>query len=67
MNTLRGWPSFPDTLPTFDPAPRRPSHTRAEAFVGRQSEVLADPAQLRAAAEEAERRVRADLELVAPG
>jgi pyridoxamine 5'-phosphate oxidase len=45
----------------------RPPASRAEAFVGRQSEVLADPAELRAAAEEAERRVRADPEPVAPG
>jgi pyridoxamine 5'-phosphate oxidase len=46
---------------------QRPPASRAEAFLGRQSEVLADPAELRAAAEEARRRVRADPELVAPG
>ena len=41
--------------------------SRVEAFIGHQSEVLADPSELRAAAQEAERRVRADPDLVAPG
>jgi pyridoxamine 5'-phosphate oxidase len=38
--------------------------SRAEAFVGHQSEVLADPADLTAAAEEAARRVAEDSGLV---
>lgn len=45
----------------------RPPASRAEAFVGRQSEVLDDPAELAAATEEAARRVQADPTLVAPG
>jgi pyridoxamine 5'-phosphate oxidase len=38
--------------------------SRVEALIGHQSEVLPDPAELARAAEEAERRVRADPELV---
>lgn len=45
----------------------RPPASRAEAFVGRQSEVLDDPAELAAAAEWSRRRVEADPSLVAPG
>jgi len=45
----------------------RPPASRAEAFIGRQSEVLDDLAELLAAAEEADRRVRANPELIAPG
>lgn len=45
----------------------RPPASRVEALIGHQSEVLADPADLLAAADEADRRVRADPELVAPG
>jgi len=45
----------------------RPPASRAEAFVGRQSEVLEDPSELTTAAAEAERRVEADPSLVAPG
>ena len=45
----------------------RPPASRAEAFIGRQSEVLDDPAELVAAAEESSRRVEADPSLVAPG
>lgn len=41
--------------------------SRAEAFVGHQSEPLADPAQLLAAAEDALRRVDEDPSLVPPG
>ena len=41
--------------------------SRTEAFVGHQSEVLADPADLAAAAEQARRRVEQDPDLVAPG
>ncbi len=42
----------------------RPPASRVEAFVGRQSEVLADPAELAAASEDARRRVEADPALV---
>lgn len=45
----------------------RPPPSRAEVFIGRQSEVLDDPAQLVTAAEEARRRVGAHPSLVAPG
>lgn len=45
----------------------RSPESRTEAFIGHQSEVLHDPAELRAAAEEARRRVAEDPELVAPG
>jgi pyridoxamine 5'-phosphate oxidase len=45
----------------------RPPASRAEAFIGRQSEVLADPAELVAAGAEAQRRVTGNPELVAPG
>lgn len=41
--------------------------SRAECLIGRQSEVLIDPADLPAAAEDARRRVDADSNLVAPG
>lgn len=41
--------------------------SRVEAFLGHQSEVLDSPARLPAAAEDAEHRLRADPELVAPG
>jgi pyridoxamine 5'-phosphate oxidase len=43
----------------------RPPASRAEAFIGRQSQVLRDQADLLAAAEEADRQVRADPDLVA--
>jgi pyridoxamine 5'-phosphate oxidase len=45
----------------------RPPASRAEGFVGRQSEVLGDPAELVAAGEEAQRRVGADPDLVPLG
>ncbi|WP_158880101.1 pyridoxine/pyridoxamine 5'-phosphate oxidase [Amycolatopsis anabasis] len=45
----------------------RPLASRVEAFIGRQSEVLDDPADLLAAAAEAERRVSEDPDLVPPG
>lgn len=45
----------------------RPPPSRAEAFIGRQSEVLADPADLVAAGAEAERRIAEEPELIAPG
>lgn len=45
----------------------RPPASRAEALIGRQSEVLDDPAELLAVAEEAARQVQADPELVPPG
>ena len=45
----------------------RPPASRAEAFIGRQSEVLDDPSALLAAAEDARRRVEGDPSLVAPG
>jgi pyridoxamine 5'-phosphate oxidase len=45
----------------------RPPASRAEGFVGRQSEVLHDPAELVTAGEEAQRRVDADPDLVPPG
>jgi pyridoxamine 5'-phosphate oxidase len=46
---------------------QRPPASRTEAFIGHQSEVLRDPAQLAEAAEQAERAVTANPELVAPG
>jgi pyridoxamine 5'-phosphate oxidase len=45
----------------------RSPDSRTEAFIGHQSEVLADPAELAEAAELARRRVDADPDLVAPG
>lgn len=45
----------------------RTPQARTEAFIGHQSEVLNDPAELRAAAEQARHRVAEDPELVAPG
>lgn len=45
----------------------RPQPSRAEAFIGRQSEVLDDPAELIAAAERSRHRVEADPSLIAPG
>jgi pyridoxamine 5'-phosphate oxidase len=45
----------------------RPPASRAEGFVGRQSEVLDDPAELVTAGEEARRRVAADPDLVPLG
>lgn len=46
---------------------QRPPASRTEAFIGHQSEVLRDPADLAAAAEQAERAVTTDPNLVAPG
>lgn len=43
----------------------RPPASRAEAFIGRQSEVLDDPAELLTAAEESRRRVESDPSVVA--
>lgn len=49
-----------------DFAHRSPA-SRAEVLIGHQSEVLADPAELTAAAQAAAERVRADPELPPPG
>lgn len=45
---------------------QRPPDSRVEAFIGHQSEVLDDPAELVAAAEEARHRVTENPDLVAP-
>ncbi|WP_020669060.1 pyridoxine/pyridoxamine 5'-phosphate oxidase [Amycolatopsis nigrescens] len=42
----------------------RPPASRVEAFIGRQSEVLTDPAEIELAAEEAERKLRENPDLV---